>query len=235
MIKYPLTCIDNFFQNPTSIVNYANTLSYEADDEGRWPGYRSQPLHIIYPDFFSHICIKYLRAHHSEEDMKHLYYQANAHFQIVNTKYTEGWIHTDYPVNHTFIIYLSPLADLNSGTSFYEQKDGAKTIPNDYASAKKLYYKKIRDNVEITEKEKKFFNKVHKLNNSLFTETASFKNLFNRCIGFDGYLWHGAGKFDTNIDQDRLTLIVFFNEISTPTTGLQRSYSTPFTTGNKIY
>ena len=52
MIKYPLTCIDNFFENPSSIVNYANTLSYEADEEGRWPGYRSQPLHIINPDFF---------------------------------------------------------------------------------------------------------------------------------------------------------------------------------------
>ncbi len=42
-------------------------------------------------------------------------------------------------------------------------------------------------------------------------------------------MWHGAGKFETNVHQDRLTLIVFFDEISTPTTGLQRSYSTPFT------
>ena len=229
MIKYPLTCIDNFFDNPSSVANYANSLNFYPDPEGRWPGYRSEQLHVINPDFFSYICVKYLRAHHNEDDLKHLYYRADARFQIVNTKYTEGWIHTDYPVTHTFIVYLSPLADLNSGTSFYELKDGAKTIPNSYPDAKKIYYQKIKDNIPFTEKEKRFYNKIHKLNNSLFYETASLKNIFNRCIGFDGYMWHGAGKFETNVHQDRLTLIVFFDEISAPTTGLQRSYSTPFT------
>tara|TARA_R100000084_G_C4637063_1_gene141551 strand:- start:270 stop:974 length:705 start_codon:yes stop_codon:yes gene_type:complete len=229
MIKYPLTCVDNFFDNPASIVNYANSLSYTYDTEGRWPGYRSEQLHIINPDFFSYICIKYLRIHHTVEDLKDLYYKANASFQIVNTKYTEGWIHTDYPIAHTFIIYLSTLADLNSGTSFYELKDGAKTIPNAYSEAKKTYYNKIRENVPFTKDEEKYFKKIHKLNNSLFYETASFKNVFNRCIGFDGHMWHGAGKFETNINQDRLTLIVFFEDISSNTTGLQRSYSTPFT------
>ena len=42
MIKYPLTCVDNFFDNPASIVNYANSLSYTYDTEVMVTGLNSE-------------------------------------------------------------------------------------------------------------------------------------------------------------------------------------------------
>ena len=229
MIKYPLTCIDNFFDDPQSISKFAESLKYTPDPLNRWPGCRSETLYSINQDLFNYVCIKYLRAHHSQEEQKNLFYKADARFQIVNTEYTEGWIHTDYPIVHTMITYLSPSVDLDSGTSIYKLKDGAKTIDKSIFDIKKEYYRKVKENEKFTKKEEKHFAKIQKLNNDLFYETASFKNVFNRCIGFDGYMWHGAGKFKTNLKKDRLTLIIFFHEISSDVTGIQRCYSTPHT------
>ena len=193
MIKYPLTCIDNFFDDPQSISKFAESLKYTPDPLNRWPGCRSETLYSINQDLFNYVCIKYLRAHHSQEEQKNLFYKADARFQIVNTEYTEGWIHTDYPIVHTMITYLSPSVDLDSGTSIYKLKDGAKTIDKSIVDIKKEYYRKVKENEKFTKKEEKHFAKIQKFNNDLFFETASFKNVFNRCIGFDGYMWHGAG------------------------------------------
>ena len=57
-----------------------------------------------------------------------------------------------------------------------------------------------------------------------FEETVRFANVYNRCIGFDAAEWHAANQFSqTNEEESRLTLIVFWHEISCAQTGLQRS------------
>ena len=60
--------------------------------------------------------------------------------------------------------------------------------------------------------------------NNDFEETVRFANVYNRCIGFDAAEWHAANQFSqTNEEESRLTLIVFWHEISCAQTGLQRS------------
>ena len=43
---YP-TVVDNFFDNPDSIRQFGLSLPKTPDDEGRWPGIRSEELHKI--------------------------------------------------------------------------------------------------------------------------------------------------------------------------------------------
>ena len=57
--------------------------------------------------------------------------------------------------------------------------------------------------------------KLLKENNDSFEETISFNSKFNRVIMFDSSLHHAAQKFvEENIEEDRLTLIGFFNNIN---------------------
>ena len=61
-------------------------------------------------------------------------------------------------------------------------------------------------------------------NNNLFKEVIRFSNVYNRCIGFDGSQWHSANDF-SNIDkeEERLTLIMFWEAIVGQPTGLHRT------------
>ena len=49
---YPITCVDNFFDTPDDIKNYAKTLDYNYSKEGKWPGERSNHLHEINFNFY---------------------------------------------------------------------------------------------------------------------------------------------------------------------------------------
>ena len=45
--QYPTVVIDEFFDNPSTIRDFALSLSYERDADGRWPGERTPMLHTI--------------------------------------------------------------------------------------------------------------------------------------------------------------------------------------------
>ena len=44
--------IDNFFNNFKDVEKFAGSLKYTHSGDGRWPGYRSEPIHKINYDFF---------------------------------------------------------------------------------------------------------------------------------------------------------------------------------------
>ena len=210
MIHFPNVCIDNFFKQPEEIIKYADNLEYFDDPNGNFPGKRSKPLHQIDREFYSFVCSKYLRCFYTDDQMQNqLTFRAMAHFQKIGKDLGNGWIHSDDPNLHTQIIYLSPNASPDEGTSLF--------IPNSPITSeighkvkKELYLKKISH--EEAEK-----NRI--ANNERFTETVRFANIYNRCIGFDSAQWHSANRLDQG---ERLTLITFWQEIVGPQTGLQR-------------
>ena len=55
---YPNLIVDNFFEDPDSIVDLSKNLQYSSSDDGRWPGLRSNYLHKIYPRLFDFISTK---------------------------------------------------------------------------------------------------------------------------------------------------------------------------------
>ena len=224
-MQYSTTCIDNFFEDPMEIVKIAEDQSYTPDREGKWPGVRSEPIQETNRPLFLSVCHKYLLNHHTADEMGDVNWRADATFQVVNPKYERGFVHNDYPQVHTVIIFLSPEADVESGTSLYKLKDpyGNIDLPN-----KREWYKKISNNKQLTNEEYRSYTEAVEHNNSFFDETVRFKNVFNRAIGFDGEIWHGAGIFKNNIQQDRLTLVIHYKEILSNQTGIQRSLVYPF-------
>ena len=224
-MQYATTCIDNFFENPMEIVKIAKSLSYTPDEMGRWPGVRSERVSEWDRDLFLFICHKWLLNHHTPEEMDAVNWDADMTFQSINSKYERGFIHNDYPQIQTLIIFLSPDAAGESGTSLYKLKDSyaIEELPD-----RTIWHKKISSKEGLTEEEYKSYTEAVEYNNSFFEETVRFKNVFNRAIGFDGEIWHGADILKNNIQQDRLTLVIHFRQIISTQTNLQRCLTYPF-------
>jgi len=216
MQYFPTTCIDGFFEDPDSIVELAkNKAIWQPSDDGSWPGVRSQPLHELDNDIYTWIMNKYLSAFFSEQDKQYVSWRSTSVFQKIPVRqeehWQEGWVHTDYPDVHTFIIYLTPGASEQAGTSLYTEKD-AFASPN-FSKIKKAVYLG-----ELPPSEGKVWREK---SNDQFSVDVTFGNKYNRCIGFDSSLWHGVKNFDTGT-QDRLTLITFFQQINCGSFPLQR-------------
>ena len=214
MIQFPTTCVDNFFKYPDEIVNLANSLQYRPDAQGRWPGTRSPELHLVNPALKNAICTKYFRLHLSAPMVG---YKANAYFQKIEAGSGAGWVHNDYPYLHSTLIYLTKNSNLNSGTSLYRPKKGVGPMYTTRHNMKKREFNLGELSVEEVEE-------FRLESNSDFEETLRFANVYNRCIGFDSMEWHAANEFAQKDDkQPRLTLALFWSEISSGQTGLQRS------------
>jgi hypothetical protein len=193
---YPITCVDNFFDNPNDIKNYAETLNYSHCLEGNWPGERSNYLHEINPAFFNW-CSEKILSIYFPQIHEYLEWSAKMQFQRINgSEYNhEGWIHKDnIDSEFTAIIYLSE--ESKCGTSIYKPK-----LDNfiNYAKEKKEGYLNKKTNL-----------KCLKENNSKFEKTINFDSSYNRIILFDGGYLHGADNFGK---EERLTLITFFSNI----------------------
>ena len=216
-MHFATTCIDNFFKYPDSIRQYANSMEFQRDPQGRWPGMRTKELHLENQDLFSFTCQKYLHNFYTTDQInnRNVGYTALMYFQKVSSDYDKGWVHSDIPYVHTTIMYLTPNAYSDSGTSLFRPKKNSDPILSTKNNSKKRQF--YLDQITSEEAEKYRLE-----DNSNFEETIRFSNVYNRCIGFDGSSWHGANSFMES-KEERLTMIIFWAEISGPQTGLQRA------------
>ena len=221
MHTFPVTQVDNFFDDPDKIRNYALSLDYHTDPGGNWPGERSECLSGINYRFYSETAMKILRVFYPDLTLvgvggnHFVKYSAQATFQKVSKKHftnrtasKEGWIHSDYPVTMTAILYLTPGGSLDNGTSIYKLKDDIVTYDSQYNIVKKDSY----TNNNITDD---IYKQGKNNNNSQFIETARVGGSYNSLVCFDSAQFHGARNFETESDEDRLTMVWFFHSIMT--------------------
>ena len=57
-MKYFPAVIDNFFDKPDLVREFALSLDYAPDDKGRWPGQRSESLHMIDYELYMSVMLK---------------------------------------------------------------------------------------------------------------------------------------------------------------------------------
>ena len=216
MFQFATTCVDNFFKYPDSVRKFAETLEYKPEPKGMWSGKRTAPLNAIAPSFYNAVCNKYLQCHFSTPIIG---YNAVAHFQKVDAKSNNGWVHNDTPHLHTCLIYLTPDPNLNSGTSIFRPKqDASPMLTTRYGSTKKRDFNLGKIDAKEAEK-------FRVESNNDFEEIIRFANVYNRCIGFDASNWHSANEYAQKKDKtSRLTLIIFWNEIVSGQTEIQRSH-----------
>jgi len=210
---YPSLIVDNFFLQPNLILDFASKQKFYQNIDGRWPGKRTEALHINNFSFFDYINKKIIAALYPND--KDLYYAAETYFQKISGKRypNYGWIHKDES-ELTGIIYLSKhklcgtsLCERISFDSQCSDKLDIEDFGNkDLVSYKKNFYTKD----QYDPKELEYL----KINNKNYRRTLTIDSKFNRLFLFDSSNLHMAESFtDKNLDDDRLTIITFINNI----------------------
>lgn len=206
MNLYPITVVQNFYDDPDTIRDFALKQNYTYCHERKnfefvYPGGRTKDIVDLDPTLHATICKKLISIfHNTEHDV--MRWALSTNFQSVTEEYGEGIIHTDSGTIFAGVLFLSPDAPLNSGTTLFKQS-------NDFND--EHYQKALSDN------EKRFRNGELSMSldyHKMFDEVLTVNNVYNTLIIYEGSHYHAANKFFGNaIEDSRLTQVFFINKI----------------------
>ena len=208
---FPVLIVDDFLENPDKIREIALLMKYHPND-GSYPGKRTESLHEIDKKLHHYFASKFFAAYF-DFNSSSLEWVIKISFQMTTpydskkgSSFNNGWIHIDNNTLVAGILYLTPEADINSGTCIYKLKDKEleQDLLNNYQEARSGLYK---NNI----KSKKYKTDIDNFNDN-FIETITVKNIYNRLIAFDGNNWHSAQSLHSGI-LPRLTVTFFVESI----------------------
>ena len=202
-MTYPITIVDNFFEDPDGIVEIANELKYYTPNTGNWPGQRTKNLHVEESRFFKYFGNKlHLLFYETVPE----YWNLQCHFQMIhpfcddkNSKKNRGWIHRDIDTWFGGIVYLKKDPEPNTGTSVYKVKKGySHQYAKEIEQKEALYRSEVVSDSDYT--------KAYDSMRDQFEETVTVTNVYNRFVMFNGNTHHGVQTFGST---PRLTLNFF--------------------------
>ena len=202
MNLYPVTVIENFYENPESIRKFALAQKYTfchevANIDYVYPGCRTQDLSNLDKALYDKICTKLVSVFHNAEN-DHMRWLITTSFQSVSAEYAQGVIHTDHNTVFAAVLYLTPDAPLNSGTSLFKKS-------NNYDEKK--YQQALEDNdAKFKAGEIAMSTDYH----SMFDEIVRVNNVYNTLIIYEGRHFHAANQFFGKTLKDARLAQVFF-------------------------
>jgi hypothetical protein len=206
MNLYPVTVIENFYEEPDAIRKFALSQEYTYCHEIKnidhvYPGCRTKDLSYLDTLLFEKICKKLVSIfHNSEHD--YMRWALTTRFQSVSVDFGEGVIHSDHNTIFAAVLYLTPDAPLNAGTSLFK--------PNKTFDEKK-YLKALEDNdTRFKSGEIVMDTSYH----SMFDEIVRVNNVYNTLILYEGQHYHAANQFfGKTMADSRLAQVFFINKI----------------------
>lgn len=201
MKLYPVTVISDFYENPDEIRKYALAQKYTYCHEMKgieyvFPGSRTKELRELSHSLYEKVCKKLISVFHiPEHDV--MRWQINTSFQIVEGEYNHGLIHQDQNTVFAGVLYLTPDAPLDSGTSLFRKNA---------SYDEDLYWKRIKENDERFKRKEPIDFSYH----GMFDEVVRVNNVYNSLILFEGDIHHCANQFFGKTKQDSRLAQVFF-------------------------
>ena len=206
MNLYPVTIIENFYDNPDAIRKFALAQEYtfchdRVNLKYVYPGSRTKDLFDLDSVLHEKICKKIVSVfHNSEHD--YMRWAITTSFQSVAAEYGQGVIHTDHNTIFAAVLYLTPNAPLNSGTSLF--KKNKKFDESAYLQA--LDDNDARFKVGNIEMDTAYHN--------MFDEIVRVNNVYNTLIIYEGRHFHAANQFfGKTLKDSRLAQVFFINKI----------------------
>lgn len=208
---FPTIIVDNFLDDPDYVRDRALKMEF-IPTNGTYPGKRTFSLNEIDSELFNTLSQKFFAVHY--DFLNPVEWNLSVYFQLIEpfsndkqNSFNHGWIHRDYNKILAGVLYLTPDADPDSGTSLFKPKTSeneVELLEDEQSERNDLYNNKIVDLESYTKRLHSF--------NSNFIETVCVKNIYNRLISFDSNEWHGANNFHTGTES-RLTLVYFVDSI----------------------
>jgi len=175
--------IDNFLDDPDSIRKYA--LQCNFDIRGRFPGVRAKWENSKYSEELDYKLNEIIGAPVTHQG-------SSTEFQICTEYEDDNWIHHDTKML-AGVLYLTPNAPLEYGTSLFRHKETGAMSHSDYVEENGLHRKAEQ-----------------------WEETVNVGNVYNRLILYNGFLYHRSNNigFGNKLENSRLTQ-VFFMDLET--------------------
>ena len=206
MNLYPVAIIENFYQNPDAIRKFALAQQYVSLKDKKkatyvYPGTRTADLVDLDKNLHEKIIKKLVSVFHNAE-YDYMRWAISTSFQSVTEEYAQGVIHTDQNTVFAGVLYLTPDAPLNGGTSLFK--------PNKSFNAEQYE----RCLVENDERFKVGQIVMDTSYHSMFDEIVRVNNVYNTLILYEGRHYHAANQFFGKTLQDsRLAQVFFVNKI----------------------
>jgi len=206
MNLYPVTVANNFYDNPDAIRAFALAQKYKFRHEETnldyvYPGCRTQDLHSLDSALQAKVLKKLISVFHIHEH-DHMRWAISSSFQSVSEVYKQGVIHTDNNTIFAGVLYLTPNAPLNSGTSLYKKHD---------TFTQEKYKRGCEQNDERFKAGQIIMDTDF---HSMFDEVVRVNNVYNTLILFEGDIFHAANNFfGTTLEDSRLSQVFFINKI----------------------
>ncbi len=196
----PVMSVENFYENPKEIREFALSQKYQKSIDGRWPGKRTEQLYELDVELFNSFCQR-LFSLIFDYSVSSVNWEVNTSFQLiepVNSPRNKGWIHTDEGILFAGVIYLDEDPDIDAGTTIYNPKHPI--LLDDY-----IKWSDCKVDYELEDKDINYNNTLVEHYN-YFDEAVTVKNKFNRLVLFDANQWHAASFSQT---KQRLTQAFF--------------------------
>jgi len=202
-VHFPVTVVDDFFDYPDSVRNFALSQEYNFGEDTRWPGKRSKHLHELNFNLYHSLTCKIMSLFYDLRRVN-MNWSVDAFFQTVDSVYENGWIHSDLNLV-SGVIYLSKESN-NSGTTIYRPIN-----PIDAKFKNEEHKNKSYENIEAI----KNFDSFKEENNKQFKPSITVESEYNRLVMFDGHMFHGGNNFyGKSLEESRLTLVFFVKQIN---------------------
>ena len=210
MNLYPVTILENFYEDPDAVRTFALSQKYKsrhqmADAKYVFPGSRSKDLSTINKPLFEKVSKKIISLFHNEEH-DHMQWAIATSFQSVGEEFGQGVIHTDHNTVFAAVLYLTPDAPLEAGTSLFK--------PNETFDEEK--YKRC-----LQENDKRFDQGQIAMDTSyhdMFDEVVRINNVYNTLILYEGRHFHAANQFfGKTLKDSRLAQVFFVTKIDAQT------------------
>jgi len=199
---YPHTIVENFYDNPDAIRKFALAQKYQYCDDVPnskyvFPGCRTQELLSINPILHRNICHKFFSIfHNAQYDLMNWYLVTS--FQVVTKEFGQGVIHRDHDCILAAVVYLSPDAPLDSGTSLFKA--------NRHFDEEKYEQALFDNDTRFKSGEKRMDSTYH----HMFDEVIRVNNVYNSMIIYEGNYFHAANQFfGESLDTGRLAQVFF--------------------------
>lgn len=206
MSLYPVTVVENFYQNPDAIRRFALSQKYKFRSQIKgadyvFPGCRTKDLSLINKPLYASVSEKiHALFHNSEHD--HMRWSITTSFQSVSAEYEKGVIHADQNTVFAAVLYLTPNAPLEAGTSIFK--------PNQSFDQGKYEW-------HLKENDKRFDEGIIAMDtgyHSMFDEVVRVNNVYNTLILYEGRHYHAANQFfGKTLKDSRLAQVFFVQKI----------------------
>jgi hypothetical protein len=208
MIKYPTVILDDFYENPEAIRSFALGLDFYSGTN--FPGKRTKSLHEINKEL-NQFCVNKFMNLFYDFDSHYVNWWCDVRFQLIEpydknqeSVLNKSFIHKDNDCILAGLIYLTPDADLNSGTSMFNKKINAE-IDTDNLVRMDYYSNGSKEDLF----------KEHLLeNHKSFYETLNVKNIYNRVVAYDSNIFHTSSCLHAG-KEPRLTQVFFISKVDT--------------------